>query len=126
MNRKIIASIIVFAIAFGSPIQVLALEKASRDALTFFKRYESEFANNMRRLEEYDRKMKLVTGAKAEDLKYDAEDIMDQVQRRYDLLEDQYSFTISNYPSDAAELRDGFGRIDDSYRKIRNFNMINL
>ncbi|MGI6446616.1 MAG: hypothetical protein ACOX2I_13100 [Candidatus Ozemobacteraceae bacterium] len=121
MNRKIIASIIVFAIAFGSPIQVLALEKASRDALTFFKRYESEFANNMRRLEEYDRKMKLVTGAKAEDLKYDAEDIMDQVQRRYDLLEDQYSFTISNYPSDAAELRDGFGRIDDSYRKIRNF-----
>lgn len=121
MNRKIIASIIVFAIAFGSPIQVLALEKASKDALTFFKRYESEFANNMRRLEEYDRKMQLVDGTKAEDLKYDAEDIMDQVQRRYDLLEDQYSFTISNYPKDASELRDGFGRIDDSYRKIRNF-----
>ena len=37
-EQKIIASIIVFAIAFGSPIQVLALEKASRDAY-LFKRY---------------------------------------------------------------------------------------
>lgn len=121
MNRKLLASVIVFTLAFGSPIQVLALQKASKNALTFFKRYESEFGNLQRRLEEYNRRLQQADSGRAEDIKLDAQDLMDQVQRRYDLLEDQYSATIADYPQDGAELREGFGRIDDGYRKFRDY-----
>jgi hypothetical protein len=121
MNKKLLASVIVFTLAFGSPIQVLALQKASKNALTFFKRYESEFGNLQRRLEEYNRKLQQSDGGRAEDIKLDAQDLMDQVQRRYDLLEDQYSATIADYPQDGAELREGFGRIDDGYRRFRDY-----
>ena len=121
MNSKLIASAIVFAIAFGTPNVGFALERTSQNALTFFKRYESEFANNYRRLEECNRKLAVTDGSRADDLLIEAEEIMDRIQKRYDLLDDQFSFTASAYPADRNALRDGFAPIEDKFREIRNY-----
>jgi hypothetical protein len=105
--------------------QAFALSVASSRALDAFRRYEPDFSNSLRRLEELDRKIENQNIDRSSD-KYaaiaeDADDIMEYVQRRYDLMEDLFTTVSGDYPADRAELFEGFSRIDDLYRATRDF-----
>jgi hypothetical protein len=105
--------------------QAFALSVASSRALDAFRRYEPDFSNSLRRLEELDRKIENQNIDRSSD-KYaaiaeDADGIMEYVQRRYDLMEDLFTTVSGDYPADRAELFEGFSRIDDLYRATRDF-----
>lgn len=118
MNKKIIyASLLSFM--FCLPSQTEALEKASQGLLTLFGRYEVEFTNNKRKLEEYAKKLSSKEYSNSEEIKLSVEDLIEHVQKRYEMLEDQYSFTSSEYPGDRNILKEGFEAIEDKYREIR-------
>ena len=55
MKRNIFISLVLAVVIFSSPI--FALSVASRNALNAFRRYEPDFLNTYRRLEELDRKI---------------------------------------------------------------------
>jgi hypothetical protein len=105
--------------------EAMAISLSSSRALDAFRRYEPDFANSLRRLEELDRKIEN-QNIQTETDKYiqindEAEYIMDYVQKRYDLMEDLFTNVSGDYPADRAELFEGFSRIDDLYRETRNF-----
>jgi hypothetical protein len=70
--------------------EAMAISLSSSRALDAFRRYEPDFANSLRRLEELDRKIEN-QNIQTETDKYiqindEAEYIMDYVQKRYDLM----------------------------------------
>ncbi|GAB4267962.1 MAG: hypothetical protein Kow0029_02900 [Candidatus Rifleibacteriota bacterium] len=107
--------------------QAFAISKASSDALNAFRRYEPDFSNSLRRLQELDRKVENqnipLDSERFAAIRDEAADIMDYVQKRYDLMEDLFSTVSGDYPNDRAELFEGFSRIDDLYREARDFNL---
>jgi hypothetical protein len=113
---------LVLALAVGP---AFALAVASERAIEAFNRYEPDFSNSLRRLEELDRKVENqnmdLKSEKYKDVVSDADDIMDYVQKRYDLMEDLFTTVSGDYPLDRAELFENFSRIDDLYRETRNF-----
>ncbi len=117
-----IVTILVLALA---AIPAFALSVASERAIEAFNRYEPDFSNSLRRLEELDRKVENqsmdLKSDKYKEVVSDADDIMDYVQKRYDLMEDLFTTVSGDYPLDRAELFENFSRIDDLYRETRNF-----
>ncbi|NCB39455.1 MAG: hypothetical protein EOM80_11865 [Erysipelotrichia bacterium] len=125
MKRNTIALILLAVIVLGSPLFALSL--ASSKALDAFRRYEPDFSNSQRRLEELDRRIINLAidpdSSRMVEIKDEADEIMERVQRRYDLMEDLFTSVSGDYPADRTELFDGFSRIDDMYREIRDFHM---
>ena len=111
------------ALALSEP--AFAVSKQSENALSAFRRYEPEFSNSLRSLQELKRKqdnlMEDESGASSSEILLQAENLMSKVEDRYDLMEDLYNNTLSKNPADQIELRDGFNRLDDLYRKVRDY-----
>jgi hypothetical protein len=124
------AFVIIFLMVALVASQALAISVASSRALDAFRRYEPDFKNSLRRLEELDRKVEnqniSLDSEKYWQINQEADDVMDYVQRRYDLMEDLFSTRSADYPADRAELFEGFARIDDLYRSARNFHLENF
>ena len=125
MKKKIIYTII-FSVMLGAQCESFALERTSQGLLSMFSRYESEFSNNKRRLEEYARKMDSAKGKEYDDLLLDAETLVGHVQNRYEIIEDQYTFNSSEYPGDRAALREGFETLEDKYREIMEIYSVRI
>jgi hypothetical protein len=109
------------------PISPLfAVSQASSRALEAFRRYEPDFANSLRRLQEFGRRLDnqsiSLDSADGEEIRGDAEEVMEFVQKRYDLLEDLYKGVLDSNPADRGPLMDGFQRIEDLFRKSRDFH----
>lgn len=125
MKKHTLLSIILAVSLLGSPLYALS-SKSSEGAMTAFSRYEPDFSNAMRRLEELDRRLATMDSAedskRIEEIKYEAEETMSRVQKRYDLMEDLFTSVSGDYPADRAELFEGFSRLDDLYRAIRDFH----
>ncbi len=126
MRNRITGMLMIAAFLLVSA-QAFALSVASSKALDAFRRYEPDFVNALHRLQEMDRKVanqKLdVKSDEFAALKDEADEKMEFVQKRYDLLEDLFKTVSGDYPADRANLLDGFQRIDDLYRKVRDFHM---
>ncbi|MEW6713124.1 MAG: hypothetical protein AB1403_25110, partial [Candidatus Riflebacteria bacterium] len=88
MKKSILVTILVVLTLAVQP--VFAISVASERALNAFTRYEPDFANSMRRLEELDRKVVNQKISFDSDefriIAEDADDIMDYVQKRFDLM----------------------------------------
>ncbi|MDD3146410.1 MAG: hypothetical protein PHD82_03830 [Candidatus Riflebacteria bacterium] len=125
MKRNILKIIILAVVLLGSPIYAFS-NKVSEGAMTAFTRYEPDFAKALRRLEELDRRIVNLDlesdSAKMADANEEAEEIMDRIQKRYDLMEDLFKSVSGDYPADRDELFEGFSRLDDYYRAIRDFH----
>lgn len=125
MNIKKLAVLIVFSMVASLGF---ALSMASMRTLEAFRRYEPDFVNSIRRLEELDRRidnMEIDSGTtRYLDIMDEADEIMDRIQRRYNLMEDLFSSVSADYPADRADLFDGFSRIDDYYRQARDYHVL--
>lgn len=126
MRNRIAGMLMIVALVLTG-VQAFGLALASSKALDAFRRYEPDFLNGFYKLQEMDRK---VTNQKLDvksdeyaAIKDDADEVMEFVQKRYDLLDDLYKTVSGDYPADRANLMDGFQRIDDLYRKVRDFHM---
>ncbi len=123
MKKLNIALVLLIITLLGS--QAMALSIASGRALDAFRRYEPDFSNSLRRLGELDRRidnMDIKPGtARYEEIKFEAEELVDRVQKRYELMEDLFKNVSADYPADRPQLFDGFSRIDDLYRANRDF-----
>lgn len=123
MKKSLLVTILLVLALTSVP--AFALSIASERAIEAFNRYEPDFANSLRKLEELDRKVENqnidLESQKYKDIVDDADDIMDYVQKRYDLMEDLFTTVSGDYPLDRAELFESFSRIDDLYRETRNF-----
>lgn len=124
MKKNNILTILVIAAVLFSNF-AFALSQASEGALNAFRRYEPDFGNTLRRLEELDRRidsLKIAADSdRMKDIKDEAEESMNRIQKRYDLMEDLFTNVSGDYPADRPQLFDGFSRIDDLYREIRDF-----
>jgi len=122
MKKYTIAIVVLAITVLGSPL--FALSAASARALDAFRRYEPDFANSQRRLEELDRRMENLAieadSKRGIEIRDEAEEILNRIQRRYELMEDLFTSVSADYPADRAQLFDGFSRIDDMYREIRD------
>ena len=122
-NNKILTIMVIAAVLFSN--LAFALSQASEGALNAFRRYEPDFSNTLRRLEELDRRIDSLKIApdsdRMKDIKDEAEESMNRIQKRYDLMEDLFTSVSGDYPADRPQLFDGFSRIDDLYREIRDF-----
>ena len=109
------------ALALTEP--AFAISRQSENALNAFRRYEPEFSNTLRSLQELKRKQNNEGEAASEssDTWLKAENLMSKVEDRYDLMEDLYNNTLSRNPADQNELREGFNRLDDIYIKVRDY-----
>lgn len=120
MNKNIGCIILLSALAITDP--VLAISKQSQNALGAFRRYEPEFSSALRNMQELERKMSQTKDeSKISDIWLKAEEIMGRAQDRYDSMEDLYASTLAKNPGDMAELNDGFNRLDEMYRTVRDF-----
>lgn len=122
MRKKIIFILLLSALALSEP--VFAVSRQSENALNAFRRYEPEFSNSLRSLQELKRKqesLKEDDSSGSSEIWLQAENLMSKVEDRYDLMEDLYNSTLSRNPADQVELRDGFNRLDDLYRKVRDY-----
>lgn len=128
MKRKNIVILLLAVIVLGSPLYALSI--ASSRALDAFRRYEPDFANSLRRLEELDRRVDNLKidekSSRFAEIKDEAEESMDRIQKRYDLMEDLFTNVSGSYPADRPQLFDGFSRIDDLYRANRDFYLLNF
>jgi hypothetical protein len=126
MKRNTVAIILLAVIILGSPL--FALSVASSRALDAFRRYEPDFANSLRRFEELDRRIDNLKIAVATpryvEIMDEAQEIMERIQKRYDLLEDLFTTVSGDYPADKPQLFDGFARIDDLYRANRDIHQL--
>lgn len=122
MKKYTVAIVILALTVLGSPL--FALSVASERALDAFRRYEPDFANSLRRLEELDRRMENLgiepDSQRGSEIMNEAEETLDRVQRRYDLMEDLFTSVSGDYPADRPQLFEGFTRIDDLYRSVRD------
>ena len=120
MRRKLIFILLLSALALSEP--AFAVSRQSENALNAFRRYEPEFSNTLRSLQELKRKQENIKeGESSSEIWSQAENLMSKVEDRYDLMEDLYNSTLSRNPADQVELRDGFNRLDDLYRKVRDY-----
>jgi len=125
MKKRILCLALVVMVAGCLP--GFALSRESSNALNAFRRYEPDFLNSLKKLEEIQRKIQnqgLKPGT--EEFKAsldDAGDLFEYVQKRYDLMDDLYKSASGDNPNDRAQLFDGFSRLDDLYRKTRGFFM---
>ncbi|HEY9069253.1 MAG TPA: hypothetical protein VIV61_03295 [Candidatus Ozemobacteraceae bacterium] len=124
MRNNVIAVLIVFAMLLLN-FQAFGLAPVSSKALDAFRRYEPDFLNSYYRLQELDRKA-TNQGLEPKDsafaaIRDEADDIFEFVQKRYDLLDDLYKGVSGDNPADQGSLMEGFQRIDDLYRKVRDF-----
>jgi len=124
MKKNTTLTIFVIAAILFSNL-AFAISQKSEDALNAFRRYEPDFRNTLRRLEELDRRVDSLKIApdseRMQDIKEEAEESMTRIQKRYDLMEDLFTYVSGAYPADRPQLFDGFSRIDDLYREIRDF-----
>lgn len=122
MKKYTLAILLLAMTVLGSPL--FALSVPSARALDAFRRYEPDFANSLRRLEELDRRMENLEidadSPRGVEIKDEAEETLNRVQRRYELMEDLFAGVSADYPADRAQLFDGFSRIDDLYRSVRD------
>ncbi len=125
MKKNNILTILVIAAVLFSNF-AFALSMASEGALNAFRRYEPDFSNTLRRLEELDRRIDSLKIApdsdRMQEIKDEAEESMSRIQKRYDLMEDLFTSVSGDYPADRPQLFNGFSRIDDLYREIRDFH----
>ena len=123
MRNKISYILLLSALALTEP--AFALSPQSQNALKAFRRYEPEFNNSLRSLQELKRKQENITDdenlSKTSEMWLKAENIMSKVEDRYDLMEDLYNNTRSKNPADQIELQEGFNRLEDSYKKVRDY-----
>ncbi len=127
-NLKYVTRILAILISLLTPAStVWALSPASAKALDAFRRYEPDFRRSLQTLQDLARKahqQKLnATDKKWFAIKDDADDTMEFVQKRFDLLEDLYKSTLADNPNDRAALMDGFTRIEDLYRRCRDLHV---
>lgn len=127
--KKIVIVTILLVVALAGQ-QAFALSHSSSRALDAFRRYEPDFSNSLRRLQESVRKIQnqdIPFGSeKYLNITDDAADTMEYVQKRYDLMEDLFTTVSGDYPADRSELFAGFSRIDDLYRATRDFHHENF
>ena len=120
MRKKVIYILLLSALALSEPS--FAVSRQSENALNAFRRYEPEFSNTLRSLQELKRKQENIKeDESSSEIWSQAENLMSKVEDRYDLMEDLYNSTLSRNPADQVELRDGFNRLDDLYRKVRDY-----
>ncbi len=123
MRNKISYILLLSALALTEP--AFALAPQSQNALKAFRRYEPEFNNSLRSLQELKRKEENIKDdenlSKTSELWLQAENLMSKVEDRYDLMEDLYNNTLSRNPADQIELKEGFNRLEDSYKKVRDY-----
>lgn len=123
MKNKWSYILLLSAITLANP--AFAISNQSQNALNAFRRYEPEFSNALRSLQELNRKRTSIkdddNDAKSSEIWLKAEDLMSKVEDRYDLMEDLYKSTLSRNPNDQVELQNGFTRLDDLYRQVRDF-----
>ncbi len=122
MKRAVFLTIIL-ALVTGST--AFAVSGAAQKGLEAFRRYEPDFLNSFMKLQDLGRKISQEKIApdteRFQAIKDEAQDLMDFVQKRYDLMEDLFKSLCGDYPDDKAALFDGFNRIDDLYRKCRDY-----
>lgn len=125
MKQYQVAILIVTLFVAAAALPAFAIAKASSDALDAFRRYEPDFSLSVKRLQEMARKVEnqglQPKTDEFDQILDDAEEVMDFVQRRYDLLEDLFKGVSGDNPDDRAQLFDGFQRIEDLYREARDF-----
>lgn len=123
MNKRIGYLIILSALALTDP--AFAISKQSENALSAFRRYESEFTSALRKQKDLDKKLSAIDiekdADKASDIWCKAETIMGDVQDRYDNLESMYNKAYNKNPGDREELKEGFDRLENLYRTVRDF-----
>lgn len=118
MRNRIGYMILLSALALSEP--AFAISSQSETTLNAFRRYEPEFSSALRSLQDLDRKLKNESGDTSE-IWLKAESVMGMAEDRYDSMEDLYNITLSRNPADQIELQDGFTRLDDLYRQVRDF-----
>ena len=121
MRNKIIYILALSSLMLSEP--AFAVSRQSENALNAFRRYEPEFSSTLRSLQELNRKQ-LNGGETSSDFSevlLKAEKLMSKADDRYDLMEDLFNSTLSRNPADQNELREGFNRLDDLYRKVRDY-----
>lgn len=120
------SAILFLLFVLAAALPAFAVANATLRALEAFRRYEPDFANSLRRLEELDRRLSsrdLQPGSSDyERITEDAGEIMDFIQRRYDILEDLYKSVSGDYPEDRPQLMNGFARVEDLYIANRDFH----
>jgi hypothetical protein len=125
MKHRLMTIVCCLALV-ASALPLLAISAASEGALNAFRRYEPDFANTLKRLESMARRIQTQNipqdSAQYRSLRDEADDGMEFIQKRYDLLEDLYKSVSADYPNDRNQLFDGFQRIDDLYRQARDFH----
>ena len=123
MRNKISYILLLSALILTEP--AFAISRQSQNALSAFRRYEPEFSNSLRSLQELKRKQDNETDdenlSKTSEMWLKAENIMSKVEDRYDLMEDLYNSTLSRNPADQIELQEGFNRLEDTYKKVRDY-----
>ncbi len=119
MRNRLGYIILLSALALSEP--AFAVTRQSQTTLNAFLRYEPEFSTALRTLQDLDRKLKNAEGDEASEIWLKAEGVMGNVEDRYDSLEDLFNITLSRNPGDQVELQDGFNKLDDAYRLVRDF-----
>jgi len=124
---KLRITVLVFVACFLMLSQAFAISEATSKGLEAFRRYEPDFSTAITKLQELWRKVQNQGLDPASDafakIRTEAADIMEFVQKRYDLLDDLYKSYSGDYPEDRPALLEGFQRTDDLYRKCRDFYM---
>lgn len=118
MRNRIGYMILLSALALSEP--AFALSRQSETTLNAFRRYEPEFSSALKTLQDLDRKLKNETGDTSE-IWLKAESLMGNVEDRYDSMEDLFNIALNRNPGDQVELQEGFSRLDDVYRQVRDF-----
>lgn len=123
--NKLLKRIFAVILALGLIVPAYALAPGTMKALEAFKRYEPDFSNYLRKIQEVGRKLDTekvsLTSERGLQLKGDAAEYFEFIQRRYDLMSDLYKSVMSGSPDDRAALMEGFSRIDDLYREVREY-----
>ena len=124
MRNKLSYLVLMSALAVIDP--TFAISNQGQTALNAFRRYEPEFSNALRGLQEIDKKIADNSEdeaglSKNSELWLKAEEMMAKIEERYDSMEDLYNITLSRNPGDQIELQEGFNRLDDVYRQVRDF-----
>jgi hypothetical protein len=124
-NASLLNRLLAVLLALTLAIPAIALAPGSAKALDAFRRYEPDFMQTFKKLEEIGRKIRNqkidLASEEGETLSTDAEELFEHIQKRYDLLDDLFKSVSESNPGDRASLLDGFSRIDDMYRKARDY-----
>ena len=125
MRNNLVKHILVAFLIFSVSLPAYAISQGTSKALEAFRRYETDLVKSLRNMEELGRRVQNenldINSGKGAALKEDAIEIYEFVQKRYDILDDLYKSVSAGNPDDRGVLLEGFQRIDDLYRQVRDY-----